>query len=88
MHIHAIERIHARPSPRRRQRAPLSRRQHSTSNTSEAAQVTVSPKRAPSRRKRSGVDEKKVAALKNQIEGGEYKVHPQMLAMRILDSIG
>jgi flagellar biosynthesis anti-sigma factor FlgM len=60
-----------------------------TSNSSEAAQVTVSDEaRALAAKGGAGVDEKKVAALKKQIEDGEYRVNPQMLAMRILDSLG
>jgi flagellar biosynthesis anti-sigma factor FlgM len=60
-----------------------------TSSNNEAAQVTVSDEaRALAAKSGSGVDAKKVAALKNQIENGEYRVNPQMLAMRILDSIG
>jgi flagellar biosynthesis anti-sigma factor FlgM len=60
-----------------------------TSNTGEAAHVTVSDEaRALAANGGSGVDEKKVAALKKQIDDGQYRVNPQMLAMRILDSIG
>ena len=54
-----------------------------------ATQVTVSDEaRALAAKGGAGVDEKKVAALKKQIEDGEYRVNPQMLAMRILDSLG
>jgi flagellar biosynthesis anti-sigma factor FlgM len=60
-----------------------------TSSNSEAAQVTVSDEaRALAAKAGSGIDEQKVSALKKQIAGGEYRVNPQMLAMRILDSIG
>jgi flagellar biosynthesis anti-sigma factor FlgM len=60
-----------------------------TSSSSEAAQVTVSDEaRALATRSGAGVDEKKVAALKKQVDDGEYRVNPQMLAMRILDSLG
>ena len=60
-----------------------------TSSNNEAAQVTVSDEaRALAAKSGSGVDAKKVAALKKQVEDGEYRVNPQMLAMRILDSIG
>jgi flagellar biosynthesis anti-sigma factor FlgM len=36
----------------------------------------------------AGTDEQKVAALKQRICDGEYRINPQMLAMRILDSLG
>jgi flagellar biosynthesis anti-sigma factor FlgM len=59
-----------------------------TTSSSEAAQVTVSDEaRALAAKGGAGMDEKKVAALKKQIDYGEYKVNPQMLAMRILDSL-
>lgn len=61
-----------------------------TSNSNEAAQVTVS---AEARALASSgganvVDEAKVAQLKKQIEEGEYRVNSQKLAMRILEVIG
>ena len=60
-----------------------------TSSNNEAAQVTVSAEaRALAAKGGAGVDETKVAALKKQIEEGEYRVNPQIIAMRILDSIG
>jgi flagellar biosynthesis anti-sigma factor FlgM len=60
-----------------------------TSNNNEAAQVTVSDEaRALAAKGTAGIDEKKVAALKQQVDAGEYRVNPQMLAMRILDSLG
>lgn len=60
-----------------------------TGNHSEAAQVTVSDEaRALAAKGGAGVDMKKVAALKKQVDDGTYKVNPQMLAMRILDSLG
>jgi len=61
----------------------------STSNSNEAAQVTVSDEaRALAAKGGGGIDEQKVAALKKQIADGEYRVNPQMLAMRILDALG
>jgi flagellar biosynthesis anti-sigma factor FlgM len=60
-----------------------------SSTSNEAAQVTVSDEaRALAAKGGAGMDEQKVAALKKQISDGEYRVNPQMLAMRILDSIG
>lgn len=60
-----------------------------TSSSSDAAHVTVSDEaRALAAKGAAGVDDQKVAALKKQIGDGEYKVNSQMLAMRILDSIG
>ena len=60
-----------------------------TSNSNEAAHVTVSAEaRALAAGGGAGVDETKVAALKKQIEEGEYRVNPQIIAMRILDSLG
>jgi len=60
-----------------------------TTHSSEAAQVTVSDEaRALAANGGAGIDEKKVAALKKQVDGGEYRVNPQMLATRILDALG
>jgi flagellar biosynthesis anti-sigma factor FlgM len=60
-----------------------------TSNDNEAAQVTISDKaRALAEKRRSGVDAQKVAALKQQIDEGRYRVDPQLLARRILDRLG
>jgi flagellar biosynthesis anti-sigma factor FlgM len=60
-----------------------------TSNNNEAAQVTVSDEaRALAAKNAGGIDEAKVAALKKQIDEGEYRVNPQIIAMRILDSLG
>jgi flagellar biosynthesis anti-sigma factor FlgM len=60
-----------------------------TSNSNEAAQVTVSDEaRALAAKSAQGIDEAKVATLKKQIEEGEYRVNPQIIAMRILDSLG
>jgi flagellar biosynthesis anti-sigma factor FlgM len=60
-----------------------------TNGSNEAAQVTVSDEaRALAAKSAAGIDETKVAALKKQIEAGEYRVNPQIIAMRILDSLG
>jgi flagellar biosynthesis anti-sigma factor FlgM len=60
-----------------------------TSSNNEAAQVTVSDEaRALAAKGGGGIDEKKVAALKQQVDDGQYKVNPQILAMRILDALG
>ena len=60
-----------------------------TSNNNEAAQVTVSDEaRALAAKSAGGIDEAKVAALKKQVDEGEYRVNPQIIAMRILDSLG
>ena len=60
-----------------------------TSSNNEAAQVTVSDEaRALAAKGGAGIDAQKVSALKKQIGEGEYRVNSQMLAMRILDSIG
>jgi flagellar biosynthesis anti-sigma factor FlgM len=59
-----------------------------TSNSNEAATVTVSQEARALAAGGAGVDETKVAALKKQIADGEYRVNPQMLAMRILETIG
>ena len=60
-----------------------------SSNSNEAAQVTVSDEaRALAAKSSAGMDEQKVAALKKQIADGEYRVNPQMLAMRILETLG
>ena len=60
-----------------------------TTSSNEAAQVTVSDEaRALAAKGGGGVDEQKVAALRKQIADGEYRVNPQMLAMRILDALG
>jgi flagellar biosynthesis anti-sigma factor FlgM len=60
-----------------------------TSNNNEAAQVTVSAEaRALAASGSAGIDEAKVAALKKQVEQGEYRVNPQIIAMRILDALG
>jgi flagellar biosynthesis anti-sigma factor FlgM len=56
--------------------------------TDEAAHVTVSAEARALAAKSSGIDDKKVESLRGQIESGEYKVNPQMLAMRLLDALG
>jgi flagellar biosynthesis anti-sigma factor FlgM len=59
------------------------------SSSNEAAHVTVSAEaRALAASGGAGIDETKVAALKKQIADGEYRVNPQMLAMRIIESLG
>jgi len=91
VHSHAID-AYARTAlasttPARPVEPPVT--QQVTSSNNEAAQVTVSDEaRALAAKGGAGIDEQKVAALKKQIGDGEYKVNPQMLAMRILDSIG
>jgi flagellar biosynthesis anti-sigma factor FlgM len=63
--------------------------QISSSSSNEAAQATVSDEaRALAANTGAGTEEQKVAALKKRIGDGEYRVNPQMLAMRLLDSIG
>jgi flagellar biosynthesis anti-sigma factor FlgM len=56
---------------------------------SEAAHVTIS---AQGRELAAGaadaIDEKKVAALKERIQEGTYKVNSQILASRLLDKLG
>ena len=60
-----------------------------TNSSNEAAQVTVSDEaRALAAKGGGGIDEMKIAALKKQIDEGEYRVNPQIIAMRILDSLG
>jgi flagellar biosynthesis anti-sigma factor FlgM len=59
------------------------------SSSNEAAQATVSDEtRALTANAGAGTEEQRVAALKKRISDGEYRVNPQVLAMRLLDSIG
>ena len=54
----------------------------------EAAYVSVSKEARELASQSAGYDEKKVAALKAQVDGGQYHVNPQILAMRLLDTLG
>jgi len=60
----------------------------STGSSSETAAPVSDEARALAACAGAGTDEQKVAALKQRICDGEYRINPQMLAMRILDSLG
>ena len=55
-------------------------------NNDEAAQVTISAEARALAAQSTSVDEAKVAALKEQVQKGELRINPQILALRILDS--
>lgn len=60
----------------------------STPVSSEAAQINVSPEARNLAVQSSSVDEKKVAELKAKIDNGTYVVNAQILAARLLDTLG
>lgn len=60
----------------------------SDSSTSEAAQVTISAEAREKAAQANGIDEKKVAALKEKVQDGTYHVNPQILAVRLLEKLG
>ena len=56
---------------------------------SEAAHVTISSEaRELAAGAADAIDEKKVAALKERIQDGTYRVNPQILAARLLEKLG
>jgi len=58
------------------------------SSTQRARPVEPSATRALASSAGAGMEEQKLAALKKRISDGEYRVNPQTLAMRLLDSLG
>jgi len=87
VHSHAVE-AYARTTISPVGGAPRPTPAAADSGSDEAAHVTVSAEARALAAQSAGVDSQKVEALRSQIDSGEYKVNPQMLAMRLLDALG
>jgi flagellar biosynthesis anti-sigma factor FlgM len=69
-------------------KAPASAASTVSTPGTEAAEISVSDEARALAARASSVDETKVAELKARIEDGSYAVNTQMLAARLLDTLG